>query len=79
MDEPVLQDVEREVIEKQWKDRVVSQGLKPGTRTYLKAQAEFFTGAMAALKALGYPIEQHVAWIVSIMSGRDIINRKQGE
>ncbi len=36
-------------IEQHWLKRAENQHLKPGTKKYLDTQAEFFTGAMAAL------------------------------
>ena len=39
-------------IEKTFVNRMVSLGIKPKTKAYENARAEFFTGAMAALSAV---------------------------
>jgi hypothetical protein len=39
-------------IEEQWKSRARTQGYKPHSVRYWKAELEFFTGAMAAMATL---------------------------
>ena len=67
-------------VEKQWATRVASLGLKPGTRKYFTAQAEYFSGAMCALQAaLTTPDDPKLhasippKWVIAIMSDRDIL------
>jgi hypothetical protein len=64
----------RNAIEAQWITRAQTQNLpKPHTVTYKKSECEYFIGAMAALQALGYTAP--VAWVMSILSGRNIVER----
>ena len=67
-------------IEASWAQRVKNLGLKPGTRKYFTAQAEFFSGAMCALQAaLTTPDDPKLhesippKWVIALMSDRDIL------
>lgn len=59
-------------IEEHWQDRVKHQHLKG--KTLLTKQAEFFTGAMAALSAVGLCDAESMPprWVISVMSDRPI-------
>lgn len=72
---------QRIAIESQWTSRAAAQGLKPGTKTYQRAEVEFFTGAMAAINALLPHAEPDhlspavpVIWVINAMSGRPIVD-----
>lgn len=70
-------------VERQFESRVAANNIKKGSVKYLKMQAEFYTGAMAALVAI---IEQPTfvketkdmaramppRWVCPIMSGDPI-------
>lgn len=67
-------------VEKQWAERAAHMGLKPGTRKYFTAQAEFFSGAMCGMQAaLTTPDDPKLhasippKWVIAIMSDRDIL------
>lgn len=61
-----------EKIEETWRDRCVTQGRQNWTDEYLTAQAEFFTGAMVAMHALGVENAMTPRWIIPVMAGRVI-------
>lgn len=63
------------VIEEQWKERYVAQGLKYGTMAYRKAEIEFFTGAMAAMTALDAENAMPPRWVLPVMTGRFIAEK----
>lgn len=68
-------------IEQAWTNRAESQGYKPGSATYKKAQVEFFVGAMTAIDAFddtpdkGSDLSRNVPphWVLAMMSGRDVV------
>jgi hypothetical protein len=70
-------------IEAMWTGRAKEQGLKPGTKTYQRAELEFFTGAIATLNVL-FPHELPdrvsnavpVGWLINAMSGRSIAEKE---
>ena len=74
----------KEKIETMWLKRAVDQGLSFKSKTYRKQEVEFFAGAMAAIEAmdespreLGTMSKQvPVIWIINIMSGRPVVERK---
>lgn len=67
-------------VEDLWRERAAAQRLKPGTRTYLREQGAFFSGAAAAIHAMDdtnpdptkLSPKVPVWWIIAILSGRDI-------
>lgn len=67
-------------IESSWRSRARTQGLKPGTVTYRKAECEFFCGAMQALHAVDPDAAPDKLsnlvppiWVVNIMCGRPVV------
>lgn len=74
----------RQMVEMAWKGRAAAQGLKPGTQKYLKAELEFFVGAMAMAQALApnqtgpdrmSPVPA-LHWTINVMIGRPIVDIK---
>lgn len=66
-------------IEQAWKDRAKAQQLKPGTKTYARAEIEFFAGAMAAINAFFPDADSRrlsskvpPIWVINAISGRPI-------
>ena len=66
--------IERQ-IEAQWRSRAKTQGYRPGSDRYLRAELEFFVGAMAAMEALtGDPSEScPPRWVIAGMRGDPIV------
>ena len=62
---------ERKRIEDMFIKRMRLQYINKGTKKYLNAQAEFFSGAMTALNIADAP------WSVAIMSGRVIEDERE--
>lgn len=69
-------------IEAQWRSRAKTQDLKHGSAKYLKAEVEFFVGAMAALQALDSASGQYLTslaplkWTIAMLSGRPILAKE---
>lgn len=55
-------------VEKAFKDRCITQGVKFKSKKFYELQAEFFAGAMSVLNEI--PPD----WGINIMTGREIIN-----
>jgi hypothetical protein len=67
-------------IEQRWKERAKTQGLKPKSMAYKRAEVEFFSGAMTAIHATDPAAEPDklsarvpVIWVINIMSGRPVV------
>ena len=76
----MISEKAKKQIEAVWLGRAKQQGYKPGTKTYVKQEMEFFTGAMAAINAL-FPspgddqllsAEVPVSWVLNALSGKPI-------
>ena len=59
-------------IEEKWRGRVENLGYKKAAE--VRAQADFFSGAMAALSACGFPDDQALPprWIITVYRGDPI-------
>lgn len=66
--------IERQ-IEAQWRSRAKTQGYRPGSVRYQRAELEFFVGAMAAMEALtGDPaVSCPPRWVIAGMRGDPIV------
>jgi hypothetical protein len=66
--------IERQ-IEAQWRSRAKTQGYRPGSIRYQRAELEFFVGAMAAMEALtGDPSTScPPRWVIAGMRGDPIV------
>jgi len=62
-------------VEAQWRTRAKSQGYKYGSKTYTRAECEFFVGAMVSFKVLGYKNWGWPYWCICLMSGRNIASK----
>lgn len=69
-----MNDTQRQAIEDMFIERAKAQGLKPGTKTYLKAEVEFFCGAMAALQIVN-GTDPHAGWYIRLLSGRGVAGK----
>jgi len=61
-------------IEQQWRSRAQTQGYKPGSARYRRAELEFFVGAMTAMEAItGDPATScPPAWVIAGIRGDPI-------
>lgn len=66
-------------IEQAWRERANTQGYKPKSAAYRKAEIEFFTGAMHAIHALDPEAKPEkisgnvpAIWVINGMTGRPI-------
>ena len=74
----------RQAIEQRWISRANEKNLKPGTKTYAKAEVEFFAGVMTAIDCI-FPNERKdmlsnavpAIWVMNAISGRPIVNREK--
>lgn len=70
-------------VEAMWRSRAATQGLKPKSAAYRKAELEFFAGAMSAINAI-FPSDDPtrmsgkvpIKWVINAMSGRPIVEDK---
>ena len=62
----------RRRVEGDFAKRMEINGVRWGTRAYLKAQYLYFTGVCIALNAMP------AYWIICLMSGREIIDKPKG-
>lgn len=62
-------------IEAQWKSRATTQGYRPGSVRYQRAELEFFVGAMAAMEALTGDSSRSCTprWVIAGMRGDPIV------
>jgi hypothetical protein len=59
-------------IEAQWRSRARTQGYRPGSQRYQRAELEFIVGAMAAIEATtGEPAPPR--WVIAGMRGDPIV------
>lgn len=65
----MITDIEKNRIENSFKERCISLNIKYKTKKFYEEQASFFCGASIALN-INLPI-----WTISIMSGREIIEK----
>jgi len=67
------------LVESAWKQRASVRGYKPRSAAYVKAEVEFFAGAMAALCAVDPQDDNTMSplappvWVLNIMSGRPVV------
>lgn len=66
-------------IENMWISRAKAQEYKHGSAAYNKAEVEFFAGAMASLTAYSGVDVVPPAWVIMVMSGRNIVEKKRYE
>lgn len=66
-------------IEQAWRERANTQGYKPKSAAYRKAEIEFFAGAMQAIQSLDTEAKPDklssnvpVSWVINAISGRPI-------
>lgn len=72
-------------VEGRWLMRASAHGLKPGTKAYARAEADFIAGASSAIHAADESagadrLSSNVppVWIINAMSGRPIVEAKKG-
>ena len=73
-------------IESQWISRAKTQGLKPGSASYKRAELEFFLGAMTAIHLLDASNKDSntlspmvpVSWVINPMTGSPIVDINKG-
>lgn len=70
----MFQDSVYKSVENQWVERAYQQALQPGTKTYRKAEVEFFCGAMSALSQIDKEGGMHPRWVIALMSGRPVVS-----
>jgi hypothetical protein len=75
----------RAAVEQAWRDRVKAQGIPLKGQKYIKAEIEFFCGAMVAINAMDPNAEPDrlsrlvpPAWVILPMSGRPIVENHIG-
>lgn len=63
-------------VEAQWRSRARTQGYRPGSPRYQRAELEFFVGAMAAMEAItGDPAGScPPSWVIAGMRGDPIVH-----
>ena len=66
-----LSKAARKRVETDFAARMVKDGVRWGTKTYLHAQYLYFTGAMVALHVLP------PYWTICLMSGREILKNPE--
>ena len=62
-------------IKAQWRSRATTQGYRPGSARYQRAELKFFVGAMAAMEALTGDSSRSCTpcWVIAGMRGDPIV------